>query len=899
MGSTCSGCISSEQPLNIQNHPESSKSAIIEKEKDDKEEIEQTISIESISKSYLLPPKQQKKSLVKNKKLDQITEIHNGKIISQQKSPKEQQLLNDAVNSLLILRNIDEPCKQKLIDSMKLYLLESKEIVFNQGRPSECFFIVSSGRLEVLKDENRISILKQGDCFGEQALFDDSPRRNTVRTVEKSFLWVIDRNTYKSVLECQSALEFKETNDFITSVPMFKSLSDEQLQALISVLTLQSYEKDQIIFNEGEPGDTLHIVKEGEVNVIINNNILRTMGKGSFYGDQALISRCPRTATIKANTSVTVLVIKRDSLVEVLGTGIEDAIYKNIIKTSLEKTTILKDMSNIQKIQDFMKIIHYSPGDFIIKKGTRKGQKLYIVAKGRLKCGNAFIEAYEILGESEMKKNSKEKFLENTLADIQSVVAEISKKKLENFMDIKIKKLNVVQEVLSILQKVSIFRYLPIERLKLLVKVLSEQTYEIDESIISQGEVGDKLYILKDGTVNVIKNNEIIRSLATGSFFGERALIFNEPRSASVVASSKVVCLILEKSSFKKIVDEKMNNALIKRIELQNDSIGLNDLIPIKILGKGTYGKVYLCAHKEKKALYALKSVTRQKIIAYELYENLITEKNILMKLDHLMIVKLVKTFKDNLRVYFLMEFVKGIDLFDLQTKLSTIPLEFSRFYVACIVIILEFLHKNDIIYRDLKPENLFVDEEGYLKLIDFGSAKVVKGKTYSRLGTPHYMAPEVMTGTGYTCSVDWWSLGVILYEMLEGFVPFGPNEEDPIIIYEKVVGHNLIFYNVSDTDTKSLIQQLLSIKPGVRNSGNTEKLKSHSFFESINWETILCRQAKPKFVPKISDLSQEVSRAFIARKNLMEMISREEAQEVLYRQNSKAAKTFNWDANF
>ncbi|OMJ88917.1 hypothetical protein SteCoe_9022 [Stentor coeruleus] len=896
MGSTCSGCISSEQPLNIQNNPESSTSAVI---KEEKEEIEPTISIESLSKAYLIPPKQQRKSLVKNKRLDHITEIHNGKIISQQKSPKEQQLLNNAINSLLILRNIDEPCKQKLIDSMKLYHLESKEIVFEQGRPSECFFIVSSGRLEVLKDENRISILKQGDCFGEQALFDDSPRRNTVRTVEKSFLWVIDRNNYRSVLEYQSALEFKETNDFITSVPIFKSLTDEQLQVLISVLTLQDYEKDQIIFNEGEPGDTLHIVKEGEVNVIINNNILRTMGKGSFYGDQALISRCARTATIKANTSVTVLVIKRDSLVEVFGSGIEDVIFKNIIKTSLEKTTMLKDTSNIQKIQDFIKIIHYSPGDYIIKKGTRKGQKLYIVVKGRLKCGNNYIEAYEIIGESEMKRNSKDKFLENIIADTQSVVAEISKKRLESFMDIKIKKLNIVQEILSILQKVSIFRYLPIERLKLLVKFFSEQAYEIGESIISQGEVGDKLYILKNGTVNIIKNNDIIRTLTTGSFFGERALIYNEPRSASVIASSQVICLILEKSSFKKIVDDKMNNALIKRVELQNDTIGLNDLIPIKILGKGTYGRVYLCADKEKKSLYALKSVTRQKIAAYELYENLNTERSILMKIDHLMIVKLVKTFKDNLRVYFLMEFVRGIDLFDLQSKLSIIPLENTRFYVSCIVIILDFLHKNDIIYRDLKPENMFVDEEGYLKLIDFGSAKVVKGKTYSNLGTPHYMAPEIMTGTGYTCSIDWWSLGIILYEMLEGFVPFGPNEEDPIIIYEKVVGHNLIFYNISDNETKSLIQQFLSIKPGVRNLGSIEKLKSHDFFNKINWESVLCRQTKPKFIPKINDLSQEVSRSFIARKNLMEMIGREEAQEILYRQNSKAAKTFNWDSNF
>lgn len=916
MGSTCSGCMSSEQPANVQNPLESSDifnmkanikilgnhknqnlsstSAVIEEDKEEKDHKE------TIDKCLDEPLKKKpRKAYIKKKKLERITEARSGKIIIQLKSLKDVQFLKDSMNKVLILRNLDDSCKQKVIESMKLSLLEPKETIYEQGRLSECFYIVSNGRLEVIVDEARVSILKQGDCFGEQSLIDDCPHICTVRTLEKSMLWFIDRTSYKVALESQSALEFKETLDFMISVPIFKSLTNEQLQALLSVITIQNYDKDQVIFLEGEPGDTLHIVKAGEVNVVINKTVLRVMGKGSFYGDQALINRCLRTATIIANTQVTVLVVKRDSLTEALGTGIEDVIFRNTIKMALEKTTILRDLSNMQQILDIMKIIHYSPGDVVIKKGDRKGQKLYIVVKGKLKCGAATLETYDIIGENEMKKNSKERHLENVVADIQSVVAEVSKKKLENFIDVKIKKLNAVQEILTILQSIDIFRYLTVEKLKLLIKVLSERNYAVGENVITQGETGDKLFIIKEGTVNVVKNNDIIRILTKGNFFGERALVFNETRSANVVATSQVVCWVLEKSSFKKIVDEKMNNALMKRVEIQDDMIGLNDLVPIKVLGKGTHGIVYLCAHKDKKNLYALKSVTRQKVAAYELYENLNTERNILMKVDHLMIVKLVKTFKDNLRIYFLMEFIRGIDLFDLQSKISLVPYNDCRFFTACIVLILEFLHRNDIIYRDLKPENLLVDEEGYIKIIDFGSAKIVKGKTYTSLGTPHYMAPEVMTGTGYTSSVDWWSLGIIMYEMLEGIVPFGPHEEDPISIYEKVMDHNLIFNNISEPEAKSIIQQLLNIKPGIRNSGNTEKLKSHEYFEGLNWEGVICRQHKPKFVPKSVDISQEVSRAFKARKILRDFINREEAQDVLFRQNSKPITNYNWDVNF
>mmetsp|Transcript_2557 Transcript_2557/g.2348 ORF Transcript_2557/g.2348 Transcript_2557/m.2348 type:complete len:192 (-) Transcript_2557:425-1000(-) len=188
---------------------------------------------------------------------------------------------------------------------------------------------------------------------------------------------------------------------------------------------------------------------------------------------------------------------------------------------------------------------------------------------------------------------------------------------------------------------------------------------------------------------------------------------------------------------------------------LQDNTISLADLAPVKLLGKGTFGNVFLTVHKKSQIPYALKTVSRAKIRAYEIYSNLVLERNILLQIDHPLIMKLVKTFKDRDRVYYLTEFVRGNDLFDVINELRIMNDKNARFYAGCLLIILEHLHERNIIYRDLKPENIMIDEDGYPKLIDFGTAKIVDGRTYSIIGTPHYMSPEVIKGGGYGLSAD------------------------------------------------------------------------------------------------------------------------------------------------
>eukprot|EP01016_Furgasonia_blochmanni_P047968 TRINITY_DN7100_c0_g3_i4.p1 TRINITY_DN7100_c0_g3~~TRINITY_DN7100_c0_g3_i4.p1 ORF type:complete len:215 (-),score=33.39 TRINITY_DN7100_c0_g3_i4:493-1137(-) len=184
-----------------------------------------------------------------------------------------------------------------------------------------------------------------------------------------------------------------------------------------------------------------------------------------------------------------------------------------------------------------------------------------------------------------------------------------------------------------------------------------------------------------------------------------------------------------------------------------------------------------------------------------------------------------IKTFKDDISVYFLVEYVRGMELFDVIRDIGLLTSYDSQFYIGSLILALEYLHTQSIIYRDLKPENVMVDHEGYVKLIDMGTAKILKGKgsgsgnrTFTIIGTPHYMAPEILTGKGYSYLVDLWSVGVCLYEFMCGMVPFGEEAEDPYEIYEEVIKKDIKYPSyLKDKRARKLMEQLLNKTPEAR----------------------------------------------------------------------------------
>ena len=213
----------------------------------------------------------------------------------------------------------------------------------------------------------------------------------------------------------------------------------------------------------------------------------------------------------------------------------------------------------------------------------------------------------------------------------------------------------------------------------------------------------------------------------------------------------------------------------------------LDDFMALKKLGEGQFGNVFLVTDSQKQNFYALKCISKYETVKTKLEKHLMNEKQALTAISSPFVMEFIRSFKDEHYIYFLTEFINGMELFDAIRVIGLLTADQTMFYGAQLLHILQTFHEKQFIYRDLKPENVMVCADGYLKLIDLGTCKRLNGteKTFTMIGTPNYMAPETLAGKGYSFYVDLWSLGIVLYEFMAGFVPFGEDAEDPLQIYQ------------------------------------------------------------------------------------------------------------------
>lgn len=271
-------------------------------------------------------------------------------------------------------------------------------------------------------------------------------------------------------------------------------------------------------------------------------------------------------------------------------------------------------------------------------------------------------------------------------------------------------------------------------------------------------------------------------------------------------------------------------------------------------LGTGSFGRVRFATHKKTNSYWAIKMLKKAEVIRLQQVEHMLSEKNILMCLDHPFVVQLAGTFQTEKYLFMALEYVIGGEFFTHLRKSGRFNNNTSKFYAAQIVLIFEYLHNQDFIYRDLKPENLLLDQEGYIKITDFGFAKRVAFKTYTLCGTPEYIAPEVLLNKGHGKGVDWWTLGILLYEMLAGQPPFC--DDDPMGIYQQILSGKLNFPRFFDRNAKALIKRLLTAdltkRYGCLKNG-AEDVKRSKYFSGTVWSDLLKRTMTAPIIPKVT----------------------------------------------
>jgi cGMP-dependent protein kinase len=826
-------------------------------------------------------------------------------IVDRLKTTRDVEIITNALNKHFIFTSLSAENRVMVISHMRLYSMNPKETVFEQGTPGSTFFVVALGKLEVLVGEKRVNVLGVGDSFGELALLHDSPRSASVYTMEKVLMWGLDRKTFRSAVESVNALNYKENKAFIDNVPLFTVLTHTQRDSLVGSLSTLKFRTNDVIVNEGDPGDLFYIIKDGRVSCSQKGKVIRVMEKGEFFGEQALFYNTVRTATVTAATDVKCVAISRNKLTAALGDKLQQIIYQNTKIIAFEKSDNLKHLNKRQmnKVIKRMNVVTYENAQVVIDADTVVGSVLKIVLNGTVRSASRCFHVFDVIGDAEILMVRQDTYGEKFIADGETHVAEVSKNDFLACMEGAVSHSLLSPEALNLLRNIQLLRALPYDKFIALTACLKQNHYNDQEVVIHQNTPGEAFFIIKSGKVDIVQDGVTLRTVTKNDYFGERSVLYNDRRTASVIANGEVYCWQLNKADFFSYLEESIRNLLIKRIELQDDAISLKNLVVVKVLGKGMFGNVFLVVDKQKRRLYALKSVSRRKIERYEIQENLILERKILLTLDHVFILKLVKTFKDDNRVYFLTEYVRGMDLFDVLRELNVISDSDAKFYTACLILILEYVHEREIVYRDLKPENVIIDEDGYPKLIDFGISKILTGRTFTIVGTPHYMAPEVITGKGYSLAVDFWSLGVMLYEFVCCRVPFGDDEDDPYVIYQKVLERKLTYPGFIDLKLQSrpLIEQLLSKNPVVRNNGSFENLKTHPWLASVNWDSLINKQIRAPFIPRYQDYTSLIESSLSKGSLVEDEIAKEEIMDDFHDPSKRRPKNVppNWDQDF
>ena len=568
--------------------------------------------------------------------------------------------------------------------------------------------------------------------------------------------------------------------------------------------------------------------------------------------------------------------MSRQDLKEALTSDYIDIILFCFFKNAVEKNTNLKTIFldsllhpifDCFSIQQYTKNEHlYNPKKKLSSKIKSTNKKLVLVIEGSFfKDDDLVADKSKFLG-AELFNDNNQTIPEDIYANPDAITFES-----DYFSIAKILRIDVVKDkkkplsilrAINELKKIYLFRNLSDETLELIAKGMKKQKFNINEYIIKENTEGDLFYLIIQGKVRITVKGNYIRDLTVGDYLGEYALLTeNILRTASAVALEQVICYVLSKSEFQIILkDDTTKEYLKKKIALQNTEISLDSLHYIKFLGKGKFGTVSLVHNKQN--IYAIKAISRlsvekEKILA----KYFVDERKIMLSLDHPFIVKMVKSLRNQHFCFLLIEFINGINLDQyLSKRQHRQNIYETQFYIGCILLMLEYLQKKYIAHRDIKPSNIMIDSNGYLKMIDFGTSKVLTFSDYTStiIGTPHYIAPEILQGRGYSLSCDFWSLGICMYEIFYGKYPFGNYATEVIEIYKEILRNSFSFpiENKKVEKANSFISCLLNKKVNERIC-NVSSLKKKPFYEGFEFDKLIEFRLKAPFKPNMENFNK------------------------------------------
>ena len=767
-------------------------------------------------------------------------------------------IIYDIISKHFFLQTLTHQAKEEIIASMSLYKVSKGVTLYTQGLPGNFWYIVQSGELSVHMNDKQVGTLTTGQSFGERALMDGTLRSNTIIAETDCKLWALKRTVFRKIIEFIFTSNYEENMKFLDQVnlPIESTLKSIMANNLIQEI----YHKGDYICREGEFGSSLYIIKDGEVECIKGETVIRVLKKGDNFGQKALLEGDVRSLDVKAKTDCKIYSISSEFFKNQYGENFRQILYFNFITISFNNSKIFKKINSkiIAKSFEFFKFRSLKNNELVYPKGQKICEKLCVVLEGNIvdkKINKVEAKRYEILFEKKLSENCEDALKNNLVAEPDCILAEIDFAKFKETVGGDLNEAQTKSNQLASFEHVPMFRILSDDKIEFLQNNLKVEKFVNGKKIITQGEIGDKLFIIKKGRVDFFVNSRYIRSLNDGEEFGARSLILsNEKRSATAIANGEVSCYTLTADIFKSILEPNLYEYFTNKIFLEDNTIELKDLDNVKELGSGNFGSVNLVRNKKNKFLYAIKALNLEQIKIESLEECVEVERDVLLKIDHPFIMKMVKYLKNDSYIFFINEYIKGKELWEVIRDIGLLNKEQTQYYGASILLAIDYLHKQKIIYRDIKPENVMVSVKGYIKIIDFGTVKEIKDRTSTIIGTSHYMAPEITKGEGYSFQVDIWSIAICMYEFFCGKLPFGEDYDDPMDIYRAVSQEELTFPSfVKDEKFMQLMNKMLRKSPTNR-LWKFKQIKEDPYFKDFDWNKLISLSYPPPYKLKMKE---------------------------------------------
>jgi CRP-like cAMP-binding protein len=587
---------------------------------------------------------------------------------------------------------------------------------------------------------------------------------------------------------------------------IFATLGEDERVILLNAMEKVDIGPNENIITQGEEGDYFYIIERGTFTVLVNDSPVATLTDGKSFGELALLYNTPRQATIRSQGPAQLFSLDRDTFRYTLAKSSSERSHH--IQHALARVPLLSGLTPLQlsKISEAVEIVKFQAGQSVFKKGS-EGNIFYMIKEGSVRVSEVGSGAFNdhtltagaYFGERALITG--EPRAANVVAESACVLMALD---LESFNSL----LGPLREVLDhnlnmrVLENIKLFSNLTERERSKVSRSFEFETFPAGTTIIREGDRGRKFYILKEGTAKVMIGGEEVGQLESGNYFGEMALLDDEVRKASVLATAACECFVLDRPTFNRILgslQDILARETQQRLTILNEKAGAPEVVDIQfkdlqtltVLGAGTFGRVSLVQHKTTKEVYALKALIKAEVVMHKQQANVVQEKDVMIQSNHPFILRLYTTFKDATKLYMLLEFVQGGELFSVihTARSDGVSPASAKFYGAGVLLGLAYLHSKDIAYRDMKPENCLVDKDGYPKVVDFGFAKVIKNtKTYTLCGTPEYLAPEIVLGRGHDKSVDYWAFGILLYEMIAGYSPFSDPQVTNQVLTQAVV---------------------------------------------------------------------------------------------------------------